>query len=253
MKLDKEQARDLTAAGHRADLHGSQRRTLEAIFRHPAASKLEWMDVVDLVGRIGSMSEKGSGKFDLHVGGKHHLMHKPHTKDLTGLELLDLRHFLQQAGWSPEETSQADHHPDPTPPTLMVVVDHHGAKIYRLDPDVDDAEKQLIRPYDPHSLLHELAHKVQAAEQQHHVPEEVAFYGRIADAVAAGGRIIVVSHATTQHPVARHLAEYLRTHHGRTYQRVVYELTANLSGMTLPQLQALAQQALSQKAKAPTV
>ncbi len=31
MKLDKEQARDLTNAGHRADLQSSQRRTLEAI------------------------------------------------------------------------------------------------------------------------------------------------------------------------------------------------------------------------------
>ena len=245
MKLDKEQARDLTNASHRADLHGSQRRTLEAIFRHPAASNLEWMDVVELVGRIGSMSERGSGEFDVHVGGKHHVMHKPHTKDLTGHELVDLRHFLQQAGWSPEAASQAEHHPHPAPPTLMVVVDHHGAKIYRLDPDVNDAEKQVIRPYDPHSLLHDLAHKVQAAEQDHHVPEETAFYGRISDAVAAGGRIIVVSHGTTQDPVARHLAEYLRTHHAQTYQRVVSELTANVSGMTLPQLQALAEQALA--------
>ena len=245
MKLAKEQARDLTNAGHRAALHSSQRRTLEAIFRHPAASNLEWMDIVELVGRIGSISERGSGEFDVHVGGKHHVMHKPHTKDLTGHELVDLRHFLQQAGWSPEGTSQADHHPDPAPPTLMVVVDHHGAKIYRLDPDVNDAEKQVIRPYDPHSLVHDLAHKVQAAEQDRHLPEEVAFYVRISDAVAAGGRIIVVSHGTTQDPVARHLAEYLRTHHAQTYQRVVSELTANVSGMTLPQLQALAEQALA--------
>ena len=113
MKLDKEQARDLTNAGHRADLHSSQRRTLEAIFRHSAASNLEWMDVVELVGHIGSIIEGGSGKFDVQVGGKHLLMHKPHTKDLTGSDVVDLRHFLQQAGWSPGAASQADHHPDP--------------------------------------------------------------------------------------------------------------------------------------------
>ena len=75
------------------------------------------------------------------------------------------------------------------------------------------------------------------------MPEETAFYGRISDAVAAGGRIIVVSHGTTQDPVARHLAEYLRSHHAQTYQRVVSELTADLTDVTLPQLLAQAERA----------
>ncbi len=88
MKFAKEQVRDFTNAGHRVALNNSQRRTLEAIFRHPAASNLEWMDIVELVGRIGSISERGSGEFDVHVGGNHHVMHKRHTKDLTGQELV---------------------------------------------------------------------------------------------------------------------------------------------------------------------
>ena len=243
MKLDKEQARDLTNAGHRADLHSSQRRTLEAIFRHPAASNLEWMDVVELVGHIGSIIEGGSGKFDVQVGGNHLLMHKPHTKDLTGSDVVDLRHFLQQAGWSPGAASQADHHPDPVPPTLMVVVDHHGAKIYRLDTDGRDAARQVIRPYDPHSLLHDLARKVQGAEKERHLSEDTAFYGRIADAVAAGGSITVVAHGSAQAHVAQHLAEYLRSHHGQTYQRAVSEFIADTTDITLPQLQALAEKA----------
>jgi len=243
MKPAKEEARDLTSAGHRAGLHSSLRRTLEAIFRHPLASNLEWMEVVELVGHIGSMAEQGSREFDVHVGGKHLLMHKPHTKNLTGPGVVDLRHFLQQAGWSPEAASQADHHPDPPPPTLKVVVGHHGAKIYRLDPDDGDAGKQVIRPYDPHSLLHDLAHKVQSAEKDRHLPEDTAFYGRIADAVAAAGKIIVVAHGTAQDHVAQHLAGLLRTHHGQTYQRVVSELTADLTDVTLPQLLAQAERA----------
>ena len=245
MKLDKEQARDLINAGHRAVLHGSQRRTLEAIFRHPTEDNLEWMDVVELVGRIGSITERGSGEFDVHVGGKHHLMHKPHTKDLTEPEVIGLRHFLQLVQWSPETTSQADHHPDPAAPTLMVVMDHHGAKIYRLDADAADADQQVIRPYDPHSLLHDLARKVQSAEQDRHQPAEVAFYGRIADAVAAGGRIIVVAHGIEQDPAARHLSELLREQHGQSHQRVVTEAGTHAAGMGLPQLLKLAERAMA--------
>ena len=100
-KLAAEEARDRTNTANLATIRGSQRRTLEALFRHPTASNLEWMDVVELVGKIGSMQERGSGEFDIHVGGKHHVMHKPHTKDLTGSEVVDLRHFLGEAGWSP--------------------------------------------------------------------------------------------------------------------------------------------------------
>ena len=88
MKLDKAEVRDHIEADNRAAIHGAQRRTLEAIFRHPAAHNLEWIDVAELVGKIGTMSRAASGEYDLHVGGKHYLMHKPHTNDLTGSEVV---------------------------------------------------------------------------------------------------------------------------------------------------------------------
>ncbi len=245
MQHDKAVARDLINAGHRAVLHGSPLRTLEAIFRHPTAANLEWMDVVELISRMGSITEQGSGEFDVHVDGKHHRMHKPHTKDLTEPEVIGLRHFLQQVQWQPETTFQADHHPDPAAPTLMVVMEQHGAKIYRLDADAGDVGQQVIRPYDPHSLLHDLARKVQSAQQDGHQPAEVAFYGRIADAVASGGRIIVVAHGVEQDPAARHLSELLRAQHGQSYQRVVTEAGTHLSGMGLPQLLKLAERAMA--------
>ena len=245
MKPDKAEARERTESGNRAAIHGAQRRTLEAIFRHPAAHNLEWMDVVELVDKIGTMDRTASGEYDLHVGGKHHLMHKPHTKDLTGSEVVDLRHFLQDAGWSPEAPSEAASHPDPASPSLMVVVDHHGAKIYRIDLASGDASRQEIRPYDPHRFLHHLTHKGQSEEKGQRAPEDITFYQRIADAVAAGGKIIVVGHGTGKSNAAQHLTEYLRTHHRETYERVVSELTADLSSITQPQLLVLAEQALA--------
>jgi hypothetical protein len=244
MKLDKTEARDLSNAGNRASIHSEQRRTLEAIFRHPTTSNLEWMDVVELVGKIGTMDRTANDKYDLQVGGKRHLMHKPHTKDLTESEVIDLRHFLKEAGWSPEAPSEAQTHPDPSAPTLMVVVDHHGTKIYRIDPVSGDASRQEIRPYDPHGFLHHLVHKGQSEEKGQRAPEDTTFYKRIADALAAGGKIVVVGHGTGKSNAADHLTEYLRTHHRETYQRVVSELTADLSSVTLPQLLVLAQEAM---------
>jgi hypothetical protein len=228
----------------RAALHGAHLRTLEALFRHPSAHNLEWMDVVALIEKIGAVHQKANDKFTFDVGGEHYLMHKPHTKDLTSSEVADLRHFLQRVGWSPDGPSEAPARPDPAPPTLMVVVDHHGAKIYRIAQASGDASKREITPYDPHHFLHHLAHKDQSREQGQRAPEDPSFYKRIGDALAAGGRIVVVGHGAGKSNAAQHLTEYLRTHHRETYQRIVREIDADLSAVTTPQLLALAEDAL---------
>ncbi len=228
----------------RMAIHGAQLRTLEALFRHPPAHNLEWMDVVALIEKIGAVHQTGDNKFTFDVAGEHHLMHKPHTKDLTSSEVVDLRHFLQRAGWSPDAPSQAAARPDPAPPSLMVVVDHHGARIYRIDTESGKASEEEITPYDPHHFLHHLTHKEQSRERGQRAPEDADFYRRIGDAVAAGGKIVVVGHGTGKSNAATHLAEYLRTHHRETYQRVVHEIGVDLSAVTTLQLLALAQQAL---------
>jgi hypothetical protein len=225
-------------------IHGPHLRTLEALFRHPTAHNLEWMDVVALIEKIGVVRQKADNKFALEVDGEHLLMHKPHTKDLTSSEVVDLRHFLLRAGWSPESPSQAPARPEPAAPSLMVVVDHHGARIYRIDVASADASKREITPYDPHHFLHHLTHKGQSREQGQRAPEDADFYKKIADAVAAGGRIVVVGHGTGKSNAAEHLTQYLRTHHRETYQRIVREIEADLSATTIPQLLELAEQAL---------
>ena len=84
------------ASGPFQSVTGAHRRTLEAIFRHPAAHNLEWNDVMGLIGSIGQAQERDNNAFMFEVAGKRHLMHKPHTKDLTSSEVGDLRHFLMQ-------------------------------------------------------------------------------------------------------------------------------------------------------------
>ncbi len=225
-----------TAAPDLISLTGPRRRTLEAIFRHPSAHNLAWGDVVGMIGHIGHVQEKSNNEFVFSVAGKRHLMRKPHTKDLTGPEVLELRHFLMQAGVSPEHPSEPDAHPDPAAPCLLIVVDHHGTKIFHVDVNSDEASEHTIRPYDPHHFLHHLLHKDQSRERGQRAPEEPAYYERIADAVALGGKIVVVGHGAGKSNAAHHLTEYLKGHHRETYQRIVREIDADLSSITTPQL-----------------
>jgi hypothetical protein len=229
-----------------ASLTGSHRRTLEAIFRHPTAHNLEWRDVVALIGTIGSAHETSNDAFAFDVAGTHHMMRKPHTKDLTGDDVIDLRHFLQTAGASPDHPSEAPVHPSPAAPDLLIVVDHHGAKIFHIDVTSDQVSDHVIRPYDPHHFLHHLVHKDQLRERGQRAPEEPAYYESIADAVALGGRIVVVGHGEGKSNAAHHLSEYLRSHHPETYTRVIAEPSVDLSAVTTPQLLDIARTALAQ-------
>lgn len=105
-------------------------------------------------------------------------MRKPHTKDLTSSDVIELRHFLMAAHWSDAASSEPPAHPIPAAPNLLIVLDHHEAKIYRIEDQPDTATAQEIRPYDPHHLLHHQAHKDQTQE---------AIFERIAQAAAMGG------------------------------------------------------------------
>jgi hypothetical protein len=240
VKKDDTESGQSPVSGGRAALHGPHLRTLEALFRHPTAHNLEWMDVIALFEKIGVVHQKANAKFSVELGGEHYLIHKPHTKDLTSSEVADLRHLLQRAGWSADGSSQAAAAAPMEPPTLMVVVDHHGAKIYRIETGPGDGSPREIRPYDPHHFLHHLTHKDQSREEGQRASEDPSFYARIGDAVAAGGRILVVGHGKGKSNAASHLVEYLRAHHRETYQRVVTEIEADLSAITPPQLLELA-------------
>jgi hypothetical protein len=130
----------------------------------------------------------------------------------------------------------------------MVVMDHHDAKIYRVDQNSAGAVRWDIKPYDPHHFLHHLTHKDQSREQGQRAPEDPSFYERIGDTLAASDRIVVVGHGTGKSNASRHLIEYLRTHRRETYQRVVREIDADLSAVTPAQLLAMAEQALGNRA-----
>jgi hypothetical protein len=240
------QSNDKSSILARAPLsvNNAHRHTLEEIFRHPQAHNLEWRRVVALVAEIGAVEEKPDNEFVFEIAGKRHVMHRPHHKDLTSDGLIELRRFLTLAGVSAEPASEPAAQPNMSAPSLLVVVDHHGAKIFHVDVASDEPSEHVIKPYDPHGFLHHLIHKNQPRERGQRAPEEPAFYEEIADAIAQGGKIVVVGHAEGKSNAAHHLTEYLKKHRRETWQRIAGEVSADLSSIKLPQLLELSRQAL---------
>jgi hypothetical protein len=236
------QSENLLRPGDVTSLSTSERKTLHAIFSHPMRHNLEWSDAAALVESIGTVEQKANSAFELKIGAECQTLHKPHTKDLTSPDIIELRHFLTRAGWSPDMPSQAS--PQIEAPSLLVAIDHHGARVYRIDVASAEVSEHVIAPYDPHHFLHHMRHKDQSRERGQKQAEDATFYARIAEAVATGGRIVLVGHGSGASNAAHHLAEYLRERHSETYARVVVEMTADLSALTDPQLLALGRRAL---------
>jgi hypothetical protein len=225
--------------GDSAGVSGANRRTLESVFRHPSAHNLEWNDVVALIDKIGDVERKTNNEFEFRVSGEVHFIRKPHKKDIAGPDVIKLRKFLADAGWSASERPIAVTPVEFTAPNLMVVIDHHDAKIYDIA-SAADIGGETIKPYDPHHFLHHLTHKDQSVARGQRAPEDISFYQAISSALVRANSIIIVGHGKGKSNAANHLSDYLRAHHPEVAQRIKRECVADLSSITEPQLLELA-------------
>jgi phosphoheptose isomerase len=126
----------------------------------------------------------------------------------------------------------------------MVVMDHHGAKLYHVDATSADASQHTIKPYDPHHFQHHLTHKDQSREEGQRTAEDPGFYEEIAHALAGAGKIVVVGHGHGKSNASLHLVEHLRAQHSEIHRRIASELSADLSAVTTADLLELARKSL---------
>jgi len=230
--------------GRDAAVSGPDRRTLDGVFAHPVRHDVAWTDVVSLIERIGTVEEGSNNAFVLRVGGKSYDVHKPHTQHLTAPEILGLRHFIDEAGWSPRTPSEAAVHPTPPAPSLIVVIDHHETRVYAFDLNGDDGAGRLA-PYDPQHLLRNASRRQGSADHPDRALGDRAYHELIADAVAAGGAIVVVGHGPGEASAAHDLASFLRDHHPDTYRRIVRETVADVAALNSADLLRIARAAFS--------
>jgi len=246
-----EEGSDMTALQHdthdastsnlNAAVTGTDRRTLDAIFRHPLAHNLSWREVVTLVAAIGAAEEKKNGEFLFQAGDESLTMKKPHNKDLTGPDVIDLRHFLTRAGWSPDAPALSRAASAADALSLIIVIDHAGAKVYRLDQSADD--KHGITAHDPQHLLHHLERKMRDEDRDEIYPDDERYFESIAAVVSTGAEIVVIGHGKGQSNEADHLSAYLKSHHKDVYARIVREIVADLPHLTTPELLQLGRHA----------
>jgi len=161
------------------DLNGRHRHTYEAIFRHPAAHNLEWHDVRSLLDALADVVEGQKGSLEVMRNGQTLYLHAPKHKDIATVEdLMAIRRFLKQSG----ETSVSP--PGAPGLHLLVVIDHHEARIYRTE--LRGTIPQQLVPYDPHGFGAHLRSDTGETDGKRQ-PERKSFYEAIAATLIGGG------------------------------------------------------------------
>ena len=91
------------ASVHRA---GTHERTLGMLFEHPLSHNIEWRDVVQLLAAIGTTKEGGHDTLHATVNDKTVILHGTHHKTLGSEQVMQLRHFLRDAGVEPPQAAK---------------------------------------------------------------------------------------------------------------------------------------------------
>ena len=193
-----------------------------------------WDDAVNLVSLLGHVEAHVGDEVTFVIGEERALFKRSHSGELDIDQTSRLRKLLKSAG----STGVVDESLQPC--RLIVVVDHHVARVYR-DLNGSRAEEvNTIVPHDPHHFLHHMVHKKESHYQGDRAPEDSAFYEQITYALAPANEIVVIGHGVGKSNAATVFMEYLKSHAPQTAKLVKAVEVADLSALTEPQIELIA-------------
>jgi len=164
---------------------------------------LSWNEVVELMGKLGKVQPHEGNEVEFVIGSQRAFFKRPHTHDLQTDEVSRLRRFLHEAriGSAQKKSVPAGR--------IVVMIDHHMARIYQDLGGSLPKREDAIKPYDPHGFHRHLIHRKETHYQGQRVPEEPSFYEELAKDLLRSQEIVMVGHGTGKSSALEFLAEYL--------------------------------------------
>jgi hypothetical protein len=123
---------------------------------------------------------------------------------------------------------------------MIVLIDHHGARLYQVLEGGALEEREHVKPKDPHGFERHLEHRKEADYQGQRVPEADEFYERVAEWLQQAPWIVLVGDATGKSSAMRYFVAYLEHRHKEIAQRVIAQEQADLSSLSLGDIEQLA-------------
>jgi len=228
----------------KTELSGPHRTTYEAVFRHPVARNLQWLEVRSLLVALADDVEENDDVLKVTRNGKTLILHRPRRKGIDDVEeLMKVRHFLETSGEVSRQPMVDEMH-------LLVVIDHRLARIYRSE--IQGSVPHRIAPYDPTGAGRHL-HYVQDDSNGKRRPELKSFYEEIASALQGAQTILLFGSGTGASSAMEQLQAELKAHHADLAKRIVGSVVVNEQHLTENQLLAKAREIYAKMGVGPSV
>jgi hypothetical protein len=90
-----------------SQLTASDQSTYNAIFQHPVARNLEWLQVRSMLASVADSVQEHGDVLKVTRNGRSLILHRPYRKHMKDIaDLMKVRHFLEQIQQADEATSK---------------------------------------------------------------------------------------------------------------------------------------------------
>src|SRR5579859_6572757 len=168
-------------------LSGAHLQAYHKIFTHPVSHSLTWREVRSLFTHLGEVVEEPNGHLRVTRSGQTLVLRPSIAKDVDDIDqLMKIRHFLMQTQVGPPEESSGETH-------MLVVINHHEARVYRTE--MRGAVPEKILPHDPDDFFRH-AHNSKDFARGREKPDPNSFFEPIARSLKEATRILVFGSGT---------------------------------------------------------
>jgi hypothetical protein len=221
-------------------------RTLQALFAHPLQHGVRVAKVEALFRALGAeITELENRRLRIHLPGGQETWIRTGcglgAPDLDAEAVMRVRHFLQEAGVTPE-------HPEADAPSprgdqghrLVLHLDHHCTDVYRLEGE--EVEHALLRPHGVWGSGQSLTHRHDRDVAGQRAPRDTAYLASIAEAMAAADAVLLLGHGSGESDMRQVLLDYLQNHRRDLVDRIVGVETLDDAGMGEEAILAIARE-----------
>ncbi|MGB7565083.1 MAG: hypothetical protein WBM08_10060 [Prochlorococcaceae cyanobacterium] len=221
-----------------------QRQTLRALFAHPVNHGIRLSEAEALCHALGAEVEHHGGRLQirleagpetwLHSGGHHRTTLDPEA-------VLRLRHFLEEAGVSPD-------HPETEPDSprgdqghrLVLQLSHQCTDAFTLDGEA--VEHAVLRPHGIWGSGQSTTHRHDRDIAGQRAPLDHDYLTRITEAIAAADAVLLLGHGTGESDLRQVLLRHLKTHRRDLLERIVGVVSLDDSALGEGELLAIARE-----------
>ncbi|MEO6874773.1 MAG: hypothetical protein ABI222_08120 [Opitutaceae bacterium] len=194
----------------KSPLSGAHLRTFEKLFQHPVSHNLPWLEVRALLAELGTVTEQANGHFLIARNGHSIVLHRPPSKDFSDVDdLMAIRHFVERSETPLASTAQGGQ--------VVVVISHHGARIFASDAHGTPAVAV------PSNEARNFDHAPDAKEFTGHKekPSAGSLFEPLAEALKTARKILLFGSGTGQANEMDLFVAWLTKHHSDMAHRIV--------------------------------